>query len=99
MVWIPPLAKALDNGPSVGCLRITITTYSNVAFLSQGELALQIILMVLGVKLLLKEFRGLGVSYTQEVKSPYPVHRSVVLAHHCFLSLKLWMQTKGGVVS
>ncbi len=50
-------------------------------------------------KLLLKEFRGLGFFYTQEAKSPYPVHRSVVLAHCCFLSFKLQRQTKGGVAS
>jgi len=45
---------------------------------------------------ILKEFRGYGFFYTLEVRSPYLVCRSMVLAHGCFLSLKLWMQTKGG---
>jgi len=101
VVWIPAQAKALDNGPSVGCFRITVTTCSNVAFPSRGELALQIILILVPgiVLLLLKEFRGLGVFYTQEVKLPLSSQRSVVLAHRCALSLKLWVQTKGGVAS
>ena len=100
MVWIPPLAKALDNGPSVGCLRITlVTACSNIALPLQVDLVLQVIvIMVPGiVLLLLKEFRGLGIFYTQEVKIPLSSRRSIVLAHHCFLSLKLQMQTKGGV--
>jgi len=43
----------------------------NIAFPLQGELELQVIVtMVPGILLLLKEFRGLGVFYTQEVKFP-----------------------------